>query len=321
MSNEINISMKLQELFQEKKQPQQLDAEPVHEGVYDPGIFKAIFLAGGPGAGKTYVGDKLLAGSGLKLLNTDKAFELFITKKGLRKDMPDDEKEERDKLRGRAKEVTSHQKELWVNGRLGLIIDGTAKDLQKIDQVKNELEKYGYDTVMVFVNTSLVTALKRNQERYDKEGGRKVPPEIVRGSWHEVQENMMKYQQLFGTSRFFILDNSGGMEDPTRAQNFNNIWKELRIFINQMPRSPVAQKWIAQQKAKKKSSHVGDTDTDTDSDSDFDSSSSSSFDSSPERSSVSSKIRAAGEFAKAATQARGKRGGSLTSPRYPLPDS
>ena len=93
--------MKLQELFHK--------TQPVHEGVYDPGIFKAIFLAGAPGSGKTYVGDKLLSGSGLKLVNTDKAFEMFITKKGLRKDMPDSEKTERDIERDRAKKITANQ--------------------------------------------------------------------------------------------------------------------------------------------------------------------------------------------------------------------
>ena len=29
--------------------------EYINEGVYDPGIFKAFFLAGGPGSGKTFV--------------------------------------------------------------------------------------------------------------------------------------------------------------------------------------------------------------------------------------------------------------------------
>ena len=30
------------------------------KGVYDPGIFKAIFLAGGPGSGKSFVGSDLV---------------------------------------------------------------------------------------------------------------------------------------------------------------------------------------------------------------------------------------------------------------------
>ncbi len=47
------------------------------EGVNDPGIFKAVFLAGGPGSGKTFVvkqlggiPDKLnISHSGMKMVN------------------------------------------------------------------------------------------------------------------------------------------------------------------------------------------------------------------------------------------------------------
>ena len=38
----------------------------LHEGVYDKGIFKAFFLAGGPGSGKTFVTSQAFAGTGLE---------------------------------------------------------------------------------------------------------------------------------------------------------------------------------------------------------------------------------------------------------------
>ena len=38
----------------------------IKEGLYDPGIFKAFFLAGGPGSGKTFVTQSAFAGTGLK---------------------------------------------------------------------------------------------------------------------------------------------------------------------------------------------------------------------------------------------------------------
>ena len=47
----------------------------VQEGVFDPGIFKAIFLAGGPGSGKSYVAGKTTCGLGLKLINSDDTLE------------------------------------------------------------------------------------------------------------------------------------------------------------------------------------------------------------------------------------------------------
>ena len=58
------------------------------EGVNDPGIFKAIFLAGGPGSGKTFVAQKLFgipdglttSAGGLKLVNQDTEFEYLLNK-------------------------------------------------------------------------------------------------------------------------------------------------------------------------------------------------------------------------------------------------
>ncbi len=62
------------------------------EGVYDPGILKAVFLAGGPGSGKSYSVnqifgiDDIMKGTsalGLKVVNSDPAFEYFLKKRGV----------------------------------------------------------------------------------------------------------------------------------------------------------------------------------------------------------------------------------------------
>ena len=51
----------------------------IDEGVNDPGIFKAIILAGGPGSGKTFVARQLgLKSLGLVVVNSDNYFEMFI---------------------------------------------------------------------------------------------------------------------------------------------------------------------------------------------------------------------------------------------------
>ena len=34
----------------------------LQEGVYDPGIFKAFFMAGGPGSGKSFISQNTFAG-------------------------------------------------------------------------------------------------------------------------------------------------------------------------------------------------------------------------------------------------------------------
>ena len=161
-------------------------AEPIEEGVNDPNIFKAVFMAGGPGAGKSYIAQKLTGGTGLKTVNSDIAFKWLMDKANLRLDMPDDEKEERDQVRDRAKEIAGKQEALYLQGRLGLLIDGTGKDIQKISAINTKLKVYGYETKMVFVNTDLETSLMRNQERA-KQGDRTVDPAIAKDAWSKVQ--------------------------------------------------------------------------------------------------------------------------------------
>ena len=62
-------------------------------------------------------------------------------------------------LRDRATYITKQRKSNYIQGRLGLVIDGTGKDYEKIKKQKIELEKLGYETAMIFVNTDLETVL------------------------------------------------------------------------------------------------------------------------------------------------------------------
>ena len=60
------------------------------EGINDPGILKAVFLAGGPGSGKTYVAKGLfgipervnVSQSGMKMVNSDKELKFLLNKYG-----------------------------------------------------------------------------------------------------------------------------------------------------------------------------------------------------------------------------------------------
>ena len=81
----------------------------LQEGVYDPNIFKAFFLAGGPGSGKSYVVRKTTGGTGLKIVNSDNAFEKLLRDANLSLKMPDAETDARTPVRDRAKEITKKQ--------------------------------------------------------------------------------------------------------------------------------------------------------------------------------------------------------------------
>ena len=208
------------------------------EGLYDPGIFKAFFLAGGPGSGKTFVTSSAFAGSGLKVVNSDVAFERGLKKANLSLSMPDEETYFRNIIRSRAKALTISQLDKYVDGRLGLVIDSTGRDYDMIARHHNMLQQMGYDCYMVFVNTSLEVALARNARRE-----RNIPEYITTNSWNGVQSNMGKFQRLFGMAKFIVVDNNkSDLELVTLTMN--RIGKLVRRFITAPVQNYKAKQWM-----------------------------------------------------------------------------
>ena len=226
------------------------------EGVHDAGIFKAIFLAGGPGSGKDFVMGKTLAGNGLTEINSDNAFEFLMDKKRLNKKMPESEKAQRDEIRGTAKSVTELRQRLALNGRNGLIINGTADDIEKTKRIKKELEDLGYETQMVFVDTADEVSRQRNIERGQR-GGREVPDKIRKEKWDSAQAARPELQKLFGQSNFFHYDNSEDLRNAPpdvvqrKTQELNNIFKTVRKFTASAPKSDIAKSWISTELVRK----------------------------------------------------------------------
>jgi len=216
----------------------------LQEGVYDPNIFKAFFIAGGPGSGKSFVVRKTTGGLGMKVVNSDDIFEKLLDKEGLSKKMPESEKEPRDIVRQRAKRLTAKKKENFIEGRLGLIIDGTGKDYDKIARQATKLKQLGYDTHMIFVNTSLDVALERNQKR-----DRTVPESVAIKSWNNVQRNIGKFSQYF-RQNFVVVDNNDAKEND--GMIFNSVFKQIKYLANKKVANPVAQMWIKSEMDKKR---------------------------------------------------------------------
>ena len=217
----------------------------ITEGVYDPSIFKAFFLAGGPGSGKSFVSKSALSGMGLKVINSDSAFESRLKKEKMSVDFAaHDEKEiiKRDNIRSKAKQVAGMQLSMALAGRLGIIIDSTARNVEKTEIEAKNLRAIGYDIHMVFVNTSLEVALERNRNR-----PRKLPDAIVINSHKQVQKNLGKLQRIFGHRNFLIVDNNKEGEDVNPM-----IHKRIRSMINRAPTSYQAVKWIHRELDKKR---------------------------------------------------------------------
>ena len=233
------------------------------EGVNDPGIFKAVFLAGGPGSGKTYVVKQIfgipdkfnISMSGMKMVNSDKELKYLLKKYGFGTDldkMPDEVFDDltapgKSGLRKFSKSLTKQRMKLYQQGKLGMIVDGTGHDFGKINTMKKELEDDGYDTYMVFVNTSLEVAQKRNQER-----DRVLPPDLLEKSWKDVQKNLGRFQNLFKQD-FLIVDNSKHLEPEDATKKFNILVKKgIDKFVKKPIKNPIAKRWIKKQQILKK---------------------------------------------------------------------
>lgn len=208
----------------------------VNEGPNDPAIFKAIFLAGGPGSGKSFmVGQTSLAAHGFKIVNSDIAFERAMEKAGLSMDPETIFSAQGQAIRDKAKRLTGIQFERYVEGRLGLVIDGTGKDEEKIRNQAMNLKALGYDVAMIFVNTDLDTAIARNELR-----PRKLPTTTVVTMWKAVQKNIGRFQGFF-KDNLLILDNSEGTQWTNSAQVGYKFGKK---FANKPVTNRKAVNWI-----------------------------------------------------------------------------
>ncbi len=242
-------------------------SELLHEGFRDPGIFKAVFLAGGPGSGKTYIAKGLfgipekvnVSQSGLKMVNSDKELKFLLNKYGFGTNLdalPDEvfqnltgDGPDSSGLRKFAKDLTAERRRLYQDGRLGMIIDGTGDDFRKISSEKAELEKIGYQTYMIFVNTTLEVALERNENR-----DRVLPASIVKASHQEVNRNVGAFQGLFGSSNFMIVDNNQYKTEAEATKRFKMLVKQgLSKFIKAPIKNKKALSWIRKQKILDKS--------------------------------------------------------------------
>ena len=233
--------------------------EFIQEGVYDPGILKAFFMAGGPGSGKSFVATEIFGfpkseitavsyATGLKLINNDNSFEREMKKAGfdvgeLAKLAEDpDQWAEVMKIRNTAKGITKKMQGNYINGRLGQVIDGTGKDFNRVKSSRSQYRDLGYDTYMVFVNTSLEVALDRNRNRE-----RILPDAIVKKMWADVQNNIGKFSKLFGSKNMIIVDNS-----ELGGDVLDQIEKEIRKKINSPVANHLGKRWITDRLRDKK---------------------------------------------------------------------
>lgn len=166
----------------------------LNEGILDKGIFKAVFMGGIPGSGKTYTFSKIKSGQiEPRIVNTDKSFPLF-------KEYWNDDW---GKINLKVKTITKNQLALYINSVLPLAIDGTANETSVVLKRNGLLESFGYDTAMLFVNTSLETAIKRAGLRE-----RQVDIDFIKKVYEQSEKSKNFYRGRFST--FIEVNNDEG---------------------------------------------------------------------------------------------------------------
>lgn len=216
-------------------------------------------------SGKSFVSDQIFGvtqlfktktsfgPSGLKVVNSDSAFEKLLKDNGIdatqlakiEKEEPElwDKIQKGDKsIRGKAKSITKLQQSFYEKGRLGMIIDGTGRDLSKIKKQKEHAESLGYDCYMIFVDTTLKVAQDRNKMRE-----RVLPEETVVDLWKDVQKNKASFATLF-SGNFVLVNNSSYNKPPIETK----IQKAVDSFIRKPILNQIGKEWIETAKALKR---------------------------------------------------------------------
>lgn len=202
--------MKLIELFD----------QALTEGIYDPSIFKAIIMAGAPGAGKSHVANEITQGHGLRTVNSDDFLKIGLKSHTTRY------------------EKSAKRLEQFIDGRLGVIIDGTGRNLDRIAKTKKILDFHGYETKLVYVDVDIETALARNAAR-----DRKEDETFVRQAHAESRQNIGELQNMFGDN-FVYANNEEGTD-------FTQMWKSIGKWLARPVNTPYAQQWKQEQHASK----------------------------------------------------------------------
>lgn len=206
----------------------------INESIEDKGIFKAIFMGGTPGAGKSFVLGKIKSGQiEPRIVNTDKGLEFLAGKHGVKLTS-----EYNDAFLDRAEQLNHKMLAQYVNGMLPLWIDGTSSKASSLFRRVGVLESLGYDYGMIWVNTDLETAIKRAKQR-----DRQVPEQVIREIHQQAEQNKQYYQSKF--SNFWEIDNNEGM---LTDQVIRKAYAQVTNFYTSEIKNPIGQRIVEQAK-------------------------------------------------------------------------
>lgn len=187
----------------------------LHEDV-DRGMFKAIFVTGGPGSGKDVIIREAIAEGRAVELNFVQATEYLGDKQKLSEQSKDFRREA-------------------IRNRGPLIINGPADNNEKVMQIKESLEEIGYETMMVFVDTSDEVSKERNSSL-----SRMMVESVRQDKWAKSQRNTKYFTEVF--TKFVPFDNTGDIE--SKEGDIHDIYESTRDFLDSRIVNEVAEDWL-----------------------------------------------------------------------------
>jgi predicted kinase len=199
----------------------------LHENV-NHGMFKAIFISGGPGSGKDIIIREAIAEQNAVEITSTTAISILNDKHKLYEFSRDSRREA-------------------IRQRQPLIITGTTNEQYNIIAIREELEELGYETMMIFVNTTNESSRKRN------EGHERMMAESVRQErWEVTQLVAEKFNQEF--KKYLEFDNSidlneaNEIETSEKEEDISIIYEMTNWFFDTPVENEIAESWMIRHK-------------------------------------------------------------------------
>ena len=182
----------------------------------DRGMFKAIFVSGGPGSGKDIVIREAIAEHKIVELNFIQAQDYLADKQKL-------------------SEKTNDFRREAIRSRGPLIINGPADDTDRISYIKEELEELGYETMLVFVNTTNEVSKERNSLL-----SRMMVESVRQDKWLKSQKNTKYFNETF--KKFISFDNTGDID--SKEEDIHDIYEKTNLFLDSRSLNETAVDWL-----------------------------------------------------------------------------
>ena len=214
----------------------------LEESAFDKGIFKAVFLLGGPGSGKSTMSQRILAGTASwRRFSNDKIYEFLMRKDNLsldyKKRTPEQEKNQFKDYYKPSTKKAKKQLGLYIDERLPLIIDRTGLSPKNTLSLKKRLEDVGYETAMLFIDTPLKEARERNANRE-----RSIDFKNVRFFDPVIRKEVPAYKRIFGNN-FYHFNNSGPI-DSKKEVRITELRKKIYAWMKVVPSNTKVKAWL-----------------------------------------------------------------------------